>query len=112
VKVVATILWVSTIAIGAGLIHHAQSKFCSSQIEAKAEATVLSLGTSSQCKCFCGGKSWRPGSTACMGSFKQRCVNSPSVQGVPGRSSGVCSWATVKQGKDPVPCDGEENCKE
>jgi hypothetical protein len=55
------------------------------------------------CKCYCGGQSWSPGSTACMGGFKQRCVDR--------NSDGTnCGWDTVKQGPEPVRCDGGENC--
>jgi hypothetical protein len=72
------------------------------------ETEVFDETTTSQCKCYCAGKSWSPGATACMGGFKHRCVARPT--GIPGVSGG-CGWDPVKKGKDQVHCDGGENCK-
>lgn len=57
-----------------------------------------------QCKCYCGGKNWDPGSIACMGGFKYRCVDR-------GGEGTNCGWDPVKQGSDAVRCDGGEHCK-
>ena len=77
------------------------------QLKSDVSATDLNSITStavSQCKCYCGGQSWSIGSTACMGGFKQRCVDSN------GDGTG-CGWATVRQGSDAVRCDGGEHCR-
>jgi hypothetical protein len=62
-----------------------------------------SVSGDDSCKCYCEGKSWSPGATACMGGYKFRCVDR-------GSESKNCGWDPVKQGADQVPCDGGENC--
>jgi hypothetical protein len=59
--------------------------------------TVASDG----CKCYCGGRSWDEGFTACMGGFKYVCANTDSN----------CGWYPMKSGSDPLRCDGNEHCK-
>jgi hypothetical protein len=63
-------------------------------------------GTSSetQCKCYCGGSSWSPGSTACYSGFKYRCVDR-------GGKGNNCGWDPVKSGSEPIRCGGGEHCK-
>lgn len=56
------------------------------------------------CVCYCGGRNWSIGSIACMGGFKQRCVDNDG-------KGGQCGWNTVKRGQDAVRCDGGEHCK-
>jgi hypothetical protein len=56
------------------------------------------------CVCACGGRSWGPGMTACMGGFKAVCVD----RGGQGRN---CGWDPVKKGADQIRCDGGEHCK-
>jgi hypothetical protein len=64
---------------------------------------ILLSKAADTCKCYCGGQSWSPGSTACMGGYKQHCVDR--------NGDGTdCGWDTVKLGSDPVACDGSENC--
>jgi hypothetical protein len=65
--------------------------------------SLLSAVDDDTCSCFCGGQSWSPGATACMGGFKFRCVDR-------GNQGTNCGWDAVKQGSDQVPCDGAENC--
>jgi hypothetical protein len=71
----------------------------------KLRATFLrhSVSGDDTCKCYCEGKSWSPGVTACMGGFKFRCVD----RGNEGKN---CGWDPVKEGPDQVACDGGENC--
>jgi hypothetical protein len=63
--------------------------------------TFLAEATTS-CVCYCGGKSWSPGSIACMGGWKHRCVDAGALG---------CGWNPVRSGKDQVRCDGGEHCK-
>ena len=60
--------------------------------------------TADSCVCYCGGQSWSPGSTACMGGYKYVC----NARGANGTN---CGWDPLKSGSDPMRCDGGEHCK-
>lgn len=75
-----------------------------SEIDRAIGSLGADLSAADSCKCYCGGTSWSPGATACMGGFKQRCVDRNND----GKN---CGWDTVTQGSEAVRCDGGEHCR-
>ena len=68
-------------------------------------AVAILVGTPSfaraqPCKCYCGGTSWSPGATACMGGFRYVC-NAKS-------ETGQCGWDPL--GGPNNRCTGGEHC--
>jgi len=65
--------------------------------------SMSSARDSDGCKCYCGGQSWSPGSTACLGGWKYVCVDRSG-------DGKDCGWDPKKLGSDQLHCDGGENC--
>lgn len=111
-KAVTMLLIVGVLTVGAGFYYsHAQNTIQATPIVTKANTIESSEAVPPPCKCYCGGKGWDPGATACMGGFKMRCNNKPVAPGVPGGGGSSCGWDNIKNGKDDVHCDGGEQCK-
>jgi len=109
-KALRMVLGICVLTAGASFYHYIHANNTSQATAIITKTNGIESSGTPPCKCFCGGKNWDEGSTACMGGFKQVCAPLPSAP-VPGGSRSGCGWATQREGKEPKRCNGDENCK-